>query len=106
MVRKRGNEYDVIDGLSRQILNPHGMKKTVKTKPKKLDRRVKKMADKLRQMRKESGYTSGETFAFDKELPRVQYWRMEHGVNFRIETLLKVLDVHKVSLEHFFSGIK
>ena len=79
------------------------MKKPVK-KP--LDKRVHKIGDKLKKMRLDKGFTSYENFAWDNGLPRVQYWRMESGVNFRIETLLKVLDVHEITLEDFFKGIK
>ena len=83
------------------------MKKAVKkTVKKKLDKRVMKIADKLKKMRHDKGYTSYENFAWDNELPRVQYWRMEAGVNFRIETLLKVLDVHKITMEDFFNGLR
>lgn len=70
---------------------------------KKLDPRVHKIAKKIRQLRIDAGYTSYESFAFDKDLPRMQYWRMEAGTNFTIETLLKILDVHNVSLKSFFS---
>ncbi len=73
-------------------------------KKKQLDPRIHKIAKKIKQLRIDAGYTSYETFAFDKELPRMQYWRMEAGTNFTIETLLKVLDVHKLSLEEFFSS--
>ena len=79
------------------------MKKPVK-KP--LDKRVLKIAEKLKKMRIDKGHTSYENFAHDMDLPRVQYWRLEHGVNFRIESLLKVLDVHKITLEDFFKGLK
>lgn len=73
---------------------------------KKLDPRVHQIAKKIRQLRIDAGYTSYETFAFDKELPRMQYWRMEAGTNFTIETLLKILDVHQVSLAEFCADMK
>lgn len=83
------------------------MKKPVKKLVKKpLDRRIQKMCEKLKKIRIERGYTSYENFAWDNDLPRVQYWRLENGVNFRMESLLRVLDVHKIKLEDFFKGIK
>lgn len=83
------------------------MKKKPKKKPqKKLDKRILKIAAKLKKIRIEEGYTSYENFAWDNDLPRVQYWRLENGVNFRIESLLRILDVHKIKLEDFFKGIK
>ena len=70
------------------------------------ERRIHKIGDKLRQLRTDAGYTSYENFAFDNEIPRVQYGRMEKGVNFRIATLMRVLDVHDMTLEKFFKGLK
>ncbi len=53
-------------------------------------------------LRKRAGYTSYETFAFDHGIARQQYWRLEVGGNMTIKSLLKVLAVHKMSLEEFF----
>jgi len=61
------------------------------------------VADKLVKLRKESGATSYENFAFDHELPRVQYWRLEKGKSdFRITSLVKVLRAHEMDLKEFF----
>jgi hypothetical protein len=70
---------------------------------KQLDKRVLKIAERLKKLRISKGYSSYENFALDHELPRMQYWRMEKGINFRIESLLKILDVYKISVEEFFS---
>lgn len=70
------------------------------------EKRLIKIGEKLRQLRKEAGYKSYETFAFDNEINRVQYGRMEKGNNMTIASLLKVLDVHKIGLEEFFKGLK
>ena len=69
-------------------------------------KRIKKVAAKLRDLRKEAGYSSYETFANDHDLPRVQYWRMENGTNFRFSTFLNVLDKHEMPLYEFFDGIE
>jgi hypothetical protein len=67
------------------------------------DKRILKVSEKLKKLRITSGYSSYENFAFDNDIPRRSYWRMENGTNFRIESLLKILDVYKISLEDFFS---
>lgn len=72
----------------------------------KQEKRLKKTGERLRDLRKAAGYKSYENFAFDHEINRVQYGRMEKGANFTIGSLLKVLEVHKISLEDFFTGIK
>lgn len=80
------------------------MAKQEKTKKiKELDPRMQQIAKKLKEMRIAEGYTSYENFTIDKGLPRVQYWRMEKGTNFQFESLIKILDAHKVSLSEFFS---
>jgi hypothetical protein len=76
------------------------MKKKIQHKE--LDKRILLIAKKIKKLRKDAGYKSYEKFAIDKGLPRMQYWRMEKGTNFTMETFLKVLDAHKLSLTKFF----
>ena len=71
-----------------------------------MDKRIQKIADKLKELRIAKGYTSYESFAFDNDINRVQYWRMEKGSNFTMNSLIKILDVHGLTLEEFFKGIK
>lgn len=68
--------------------------------------RLKKIGERLKLLRVKAGYKSAETFAFDNELNRVQYWRMEKGANFTFQSLIRVLDIHKLSLEKFFKGLE
>ena len=63
---------------------------------------INNIASKLKKIRIEKGYTSYENFAYQNDLPRVQYWRMEKGTNFTIKNLLKILEIHQMSLEDFF----
>ena len=70
---------------------------------KNIDRRILEIGAKLKALRIKKGYTSYENFAFDNDLPRMQYWRMEKGINFTIKNLIKILDIHNVSLNEFFN---
>ncbi|WP_134385235.1 helix-turn-helix transcriptional regulator [Flavobacterium psychrophilum] len=63
---------------------------------------ILKVANRFRQLRMDAGYSSQETFAYDKELNRVQYWRVEKGSNITLSTFFKLLDVHKITPEEFF----
>jgi len=67
--------------------------------------KIEQVAQKIKQLRKESGYTSYETFAYDKNLNKVQYWRIEKGQNITLKTLIRILDIHKISMEEFFKGL-
>ena len=67
---------------------------------------VAKIGLKLKHLRIEKGYTSYENFAFQNDIPRVQYWRIEKGTNFTIKYLLKILEIHQISLKDFFSDFE
>ncbi len=64
------------------------------------------IALKLKQMRINAGFTSYENFANAKDLDRKQYWRIENGANITISTLIKLLEIHKISMKDFFSDIE
>ena len=69
------------------------------------DPRLKQIAQKLKQLRLDKGYSSYEAFAFDHELPRVWYGRHEQGSNLTLKSLLRLLDIHQVSLADFFADM-
>jgi hypothetical protein len=68
---------------------------------------LRKIGEKLTKLRKSMvGNPSYETFAYDHDIPRMQYWRLENGkANFTIRTLLKILSIHNLSLRDFFKEI-
>jgi len=72
---------------------------------KKTDLIIKEIAKRIKSLRLSKGYTSYETFAFENELNRVQYWRIESGHNITMKTLLKVLSIHNITLEEFFKDL-
>lgn len=64
---------------------------------------LKRIGRKLTELRKQKGYTSHEDFAFDHEIPRVQYWRLENGeTNLTMRSLIRLLSIHKMTVEEFF----
>nr|WP_262899640.1 helix-turn-helix transcriptional regulator [Chryseosolibacter histidini] len=57
-------------------------------------------------LRKQKGYSSHEDFAYDYEIPRVQYWRIEKGkTNLTIKSLCRLLTIHKLTVEEFFCAL-
>ena len=63
-----------------------------------------KIGERLRELRKAKGYSSYETFAFDHDIPRMQYWRLEKGkTNVTIKSLERLLKIHKISFKEFFN---
>lgn len=69
------------------------------------DERIKLIASRIKQLRINAGYSSHENFAWEHDLSRVQYWRVESGSNITLKTLLRILDIHKTSLEEFFRDL-
>jgi transcriptional regulator with XRE-family HTH domain len=67
------------------------------------EKESKKIGEKLKALRISKKYTSYETFAIENNIDRKQYWRIENGHNLTLKSLIKILDVHKMSLKEFFS---
>lgn len=70
------------------------------------DKRLVLIGDKIKKLRIEAGYTSSESFANQYDLSRVHYWRIEKGTNLTMESLLKILDIHHLNLNQFFSDFE
>ncbi len=64
---------------------------------------LKAIGERLKEVRVQNGYTSYEDFALEHGLGRMQYWRMEKGVNLTMKSLIRVLTIHEMSLQEFFS---
>ena len=70
-----------------------------------MDPRIMQIAARIRELRIAKGYSNHENFAWDNDINRVQYWKVEKGANITIKTLLKILDIHEISLEEFFKDM-
>ena len=67
---------------------------------------LKAIALRLKELRKAKGYSNYEHIAFDLEMSRSAYWRLESGANFELKTLIKICRLLQITLEDFFEGIK
>jgi len=74
-----------------------------KTKPNQEE--LNAIALRLKELRKAKGYSNYEHIAFDLEMSRSAYWRLETGANFELKTLIKICRLLEISLEEFFKGI-
>lgn len=68
-----------------------------------LDPRIEQIGLRIKQLRLNKGYSSAEIFAYEHGLNRVSYWRMEKGCNITLTSLLRILDIHNITLQEFFS---
>ncbi|OJV21704.1 MAG: hypothetical protein BGO21_00235 [Dyadobacter sp. 50-39] len=63
----------------------------------------KKIGRKLRILRKKLGYSSPDSFTYDKGFNRSQYGKYEAGSeDFRFSTLINLLNLHGLKLSEFF----
>ena len=67
--------------------------------------RISQIGAHIKALRINSGYTSAESFAYDHDLNRVSYWRMEKGCNITMASLFRILDIHQITLSEFFKEI-
>lgn len=63
---------------------------------------LKKLAERIKELRIKKGYTSYEYFAYDHNIPRAQYGRYEKGEDLKFSSLLKVINALDISLKEFF----
>ncbi len=75
------------------------------TEGEEIDVRIEKIASKIKTLRIEKGFQSYEKFALDHDFDRKQYWRIEKGHNITLQTLLRILDIHKITLPDFFRDL-
>jgi len=68
-----------------------------------LETNLLKVAEKFKRLRIDAGYSSHESFAYENEINRVQYWRVEKGSNITLSTFFKLLNIHKISPKEFFN---
>lgn len=65
-----------------------------------------RIGERLADLRKKKGYTSHETFAYDFDLSRVQYWRIEKGkTNITLKSLYSLLEIHAIEPRDFFNSL-
>jgi len=79
------------------------MKKQNKKKPINKEIVLKKLGERIRQIRISKGYTSYEYFAYDNNISRAQFGRYERGEDMRFSTLMRIIEAFDMTLEEFFS---
>jgi transcriptional regulator with XRE-family HTH domain len=66
------------------------------------DATLKKLGERIKQLRIERGYSSYEYFAYEFEISRAQFGRYENGQDLRFSSLIKVINAFGITLEEFF----
>ncbi len=64
------------------------------------------IGERIKSLRINAGYKSYEVFAWENNLSRIQYWKMEKGTNCTLKSLYKVLKVHDLTYKEFFDSLE
>lgn len=68
---------------------------------------LEKISAHIKKMRIEAGYTSYRKFANEHDFEPKQYWNIEEAQsNFGIKTLIKIVEIHSISMQEFFKGLE
>ena len=62
----------------------------------------KLLGKRIKELRKDAGYSSQETFAYDAEIPKALYGKYEQGSNITISSLRRILKFHNLTFKEFF----
>jgi hypothetical protein len=82
--------------------------KIIKRSPRSLNEMqsdLKKIGERIKQLRKKAGYSSLEKFAYEHEIDRTQYARYERGADMRLTSLMRIVAAHNMTLHEFFKGL-
>jgi hypothetical protein len=71
-----------------------------------MEKQLKEVGLQLKKLRHEAGFSSYADFAWEYNLNKSQYWRMENGTNCTFKSLQKVLDIHGLSFQQFFALVE
>jgi tetrahydromethanopterin S-methyltransferase subunit G len=64
---------------------------------------IKKLAARITELRKKKGFTNYEFFAYENKIGRSQYGRYEKGVDMQFSSIIKLINMHGMSVKDFFS---
>jgi hypothetical protein len=64
------------------------------------------IGQRLKSLRIDAGYKSYEVFAWENNLSRIQYWKMEKGTNCTLKSLFKVLKIYNLTYKEFFDSLE
>lgn len=64
---------------------------------------LKKLGERIKELRISKGYTSYEYFAYEHNISRAQFGRYERGEDLRFSTLVRIISAFDMTLDEFFA---
>lgn len=68
--------------------------------------RHKAIGKRIKELRISAGYTSYTNFAIEHNLENKSVWRWEEGVNYRIDTLYMIAEIHCITVSDLLKDIE
>ncbi|MBE2245664.1 MAG: XRE family transcriptional regulator [Flavobacteriales bacterium] len=72
----------------------------------KQERILKSVGKRIRKLRIESGYSGYDHFAWEHKLSRSSYFKLEQGRSPNLISIIRILEIHQISLSDFFKDIE
>ncbi len=80
------------------------MAKTTKTPAKsQVDEQIKNLGKRIKELRKKKGFNNYEFFAYENGISRSQYGTYEQGSDMKFSSLIRLIEMHGMTLKEFFS---
>jgi len=67
---------------------------------------IHRIGERIKTLRINAGYKRYEVFAWENNLSRIQYWKMEKGTNCTLKSLHKILKIHNLTYQDFFNSLE
>ena len=64
---------------------------------------LKRLGNRIKELRVKAGYSSYEYFAYEHNISRAQMGRYENGQDLRFSSLVRLISAFGITLEEFFS---
>ena len=64
---------------------------------------LKKLGNRIKDLRIKNGFTNYEYFAYENNIGRAQYGKYETGGNIQFITLIKIISAFKMTVNEFFA---
>lgn len=79
------------------------MTREKKVLTKSTQKQLQNLGKRLKELRKKKGYDNYEVFSYEHRIGRSQYGKYEQGADMQVSTLLRLIEIHGLSVKDFFS---
>lgn len=68
-----------------------------------IEDQITNLGKRLKILRKGKGFTNYEFFAYENRIGRSQYGKYEQGVDMQFSSILKLIEIHGMTVKEFFA---